>query len=125
MLLVFIFGPGGSILSPQYTSRTNLLITVLVIAILVALPLNAIIGLYVVIDGQTLYRMDWFFYKTSVAISDVETVSYPTTFIFGRSNRTLVIFAKTGGSYKQITMSFPAFTKDTLRRVIDELQKRK
>jgi hypothetical protein len=82
------------------------------------------IGLYVGLDGHTLYQIDWFLYKTSVAIADVESVSYPATFIFGGSNRTLVIRAPKKGFYKQITMSYPAFTRNTLRNVVEELQKR-
>jgi hypothetical protein len=122
--LPWIFGSGGGIFNPLYHSGSNLLGLLLSITIVIGLSLYASIRLYVVIENKNIYRIDYFCLKTTAEIADIETISYPPTFTFGGNNRTLVILAKMREGDKKITMSYPAFGRETLIKVVEELKKR-
>jgi glucan phosphoethanolaminetransferase (alkaline phosphatase superfamily) len=81
-----------------------------------------VFGMFVTLENKRLSRTDYFFLRKSLSVDGIKDIEYKPTFIAGKINRTLTITANHDNTSKQITMSYPTFTEDTLANIITDLK---
>jgi hypothetical protein len=109
---------------PQQNSSPSDIFTNALIALswvfLIAYPT---FGMFLTLVDGELCRIDFFFIKKHFPVSHIVQITYPPTFIAGRNSRTLTIIADVNGETKQTSMSYPAFTEQTLAKAINDLRR--
>jgi hypothetical protein len=106
----------------QNSSTGDVLVDIFLVCWLLFGMLVLAFGMFVTLENNVLCRTDYFFWKKRIIIDDIVQVSNPPTFGFGTTHRTLTITAKKEGKYETITMSYPAFSKQTLSSLVIDLR---
>ena len=102
--------------------RDILLDTALAAGTLFYMLLPALGMIVTLLQGKVLCRSGYFLLKKRMSVDNIAEITYPPTFGVGNTHRTLTIIAEEESGPKEIMMSYPAFTKQTLSDVVTDLK---
>ncbi|MES2135181.1 MAG: hypothetical protein V4449_03015 [Patescibacteria group bacterium] len=80
--------------------------------------LHVLFGMYVFFDESKLCRVDFFIWRSCIAIADIQSVVYQSSLIFGGPNKTVSVFDAKG---KKVFMESMPFGKEMQKDLIDKL----
>jgi hypothetical protein len=107
----------------QNSSPTDIVVDFCLLALTIFMFLYPTFGTVFTLRERNFCRTAYFLWRKCFSVEDIVGITYPPTFIAGNTHRTLTIIELQDGRYRQLTMSYPVFTEQTIVNVVRDLKR--